>query len=264
MRVLALISGEYGARHVENIQARGPKTWMIESWDAPKVLPLMIDYPEDYLPEAMPPADLILSLAELKGVAELLPEIAQMTGSRAVIAPVDNEAWLPRGLARQLRGWLERQGVACVTPKPFCSLTETHYGVTRRQKVEYQDELIAEFAQHFGRPSFEVQVDPNTRLITSVEVGRDAACGCASYAAERLVGVSADEAEQEGGMLHHHYPCLASMGIDSDFSDTLMHVSGNIMRDEIAVQVKPFKSQKYIAPGTRSDEIEDESRRGKS
>jgi hypothetical protein len=73
------------------------------------------------------------------------------------------------------------------------------------------------------------------------------------------VGVSVDQAEQEGGMLHHHYPCLASMGIDSDFSDTLMHVSGNIMRDEIGDQVKPFKSVDYIAPGTRSDEVENEN-----
>jgi hypothetical protein len=49
------------------------------------------------------------------------------------------------------------------------------------------------------------------------------------------------------------------MGIDSDFGDTLMHVSGNIMRDEIGEQVKPFKRVDYIAPGTRSDEFEDES-----
>ncbi|HUV91831.1 MAG TPA: DUF166 family protein [Anaerolineales bacterium] len=94
---------------------------------------------------------------------------------------------------------------------------------------------------HFGRSLYNIQIDPHTRLITTAEVRRDAACGCASYAAERLVGVSADEAEQEGGMLHQHFPCLASMGIDSDFSDTLMHVSGNIMRDEIGFQVNPFK-----------------------
>jgi hypothetical protein len=48
------------------------------------------------------------------------------------------------------------------------------------------------------------------------------------------------------------------MGIDSDFSDTLMHVSGNIMRDEIADQVKPYKRVNYIAPGTRSDEADDQ------
>ena len=253
MRILAVITGDYGVRHVDNIRAHGPEKWHIESWNAPTALPLIIDYPEDYLPETMPAADLILALAEHKGVAELLPEIAQLTGARAVIAPVDNEAWLPRGLARQLRGWLERQEVACVTPKPFCSLTETHYDLTRREKVAYQDALIAEFARYFGRPSFDIQVGPDTRLITSAAVKRDAACGCARYAAERLVGVSADEAEQEGGMLHHHYPCLASMGIDVDFSDTLMHVSGNIMRDEIAGQVKPYKRINYIAPGTRSE-----------
>ena len=44
------------------------------------------------------------------------------------------------------------------------------------------------------------------------------------------------------------------MGIDSDFGDTLMHVSGNIMRDEIARQVKPYKRVNYIAPGKRSDD----------
>jgi hypothetical protein len=258
MRILAVISGDYGVRHVDNIRKRGPQDWDVASWDAPTLLPLIIDYPEDYLPESLPSVDLILALAEHKGVAELLPEIAQMTNARAVIAPVDNEAWLPRGLARQLRGWLERQGVACVTPKPFCSLTETNFDVTRREKIAYQDELIAEFASYFGRPSFDIQVDPETRLITAIEVRRDAACGCASYTAERLVGISADEAEQEGGMLHHHYPCLASMGIDSDFGDTLMHVSGNIMRDEIGEQVRPFKRVTYIAPGTRSEPADEE------
>ena len=55
-------------------------------------------------------------------------------------------------------------------------------------------------------------------------------------------------------MLHHHFPCLASMGIDSDYGDTQMHVSGNIMRDEIADQVKPYKQVSYIAPGSRVDD----------
>jgi hypothetical protein len=257
MRILAVITGDYGVRHVDNIRAHGPEEWSINSWNAPTLLPLIIDYPEDYLPESLPASDLILALAEHKGVAELLPEIAKMAGASAVIAPVDNEAWLPRGLARQLRGWLEREHIACATPKPFCSLTETHYDVTRREKITYQDPLISEFARYFGRPAFDFQVDPETRVVTAAAVRRDAACGCARYVAERLVGQPVDEAEQEGGMLHHHYPCLASMGIDIDFSDTLMHVSGNIMRDEIAEQVKPFKQVNYIAPGRRSETPEE-------
>ena len=262
MQILAIISGEYGQRHVENIKAHGPEIWSVGTWRAPAILPPVIDYPEDYLPGELPTCDLILSFAEHKGVAELLPDIAKMTGARAVIAPVDSEAWLPRGLARQLRGWLERMGVACATPKPLCSLTESEYSLTRRERLPVNDPLIAEFALHFGRPRFEIQVDPKTRVIVRASASRDAVCGCARYVAERLVGVSADDAEQEAGMLHHHYPCLASMGIDSDYGDTLMHVSGNILRDEVAAQVRPYKRVQYIAPGNRSEDSANKGDRG--
>jgi hypothetical protein len=254
MRILAIISGEYGVRHVDNIRQHGPAGWQIEVWKAPAAFPLVIDYPEDYLPEQLPTSDLILSFAEHKGVAELLPEVAGMTGAKAVVASVDNEAWLPRGLARQLRGWLEKMGVECATPKPLCSLTGQDYGVTRRQRLSYNSPFISEFARHFGQPELEITVDPETRQITAGEVRRDAVCGCARYVAQGLVGLSADEAEEKAGLLHHHYPCLASMGKDIDFGDTLMHVSGNVLKDNVAAQVKPFKSVQYLDPGTLSDE----------
>ena len=253
MRLLAIVSGEYGQRHVANIRDHGPSTWAIETWQAPGVLPPVVDYPEDHLPESFPPADLILSFAELPGVAELLPDIAQMTGAKAVLAPVDNEAWLPRGLARQLRGWLADIGVVCATPKPLCSLTETDYLTARRKRLEYDSPWLAAFARHFGQPDLRIEVDPERRVITGVEVVRDAVCGCARYAAEGLVGVSADDAEQKAGLLHHHYPCLASMGVDSDFSDTLMHVSGNLLKDNVGQQVKPFKRVLYFTPGNKSE-----------
>ena len=48
MRILAIISGEYGQRHVKNIRAHGPTDWTIEVWQAPAVLPPIIDYPEEY------------------------------------------------------------------------------------------------------------------------------------------------------------------------------------------------------------------------
>lgn len=253
MRILAIISGEYGKRHTENIRENGLKQWHIFEWRAPSILPPIVDYPEDYLPDELPKVDLILSFAELKGVAELLPDIAQMTGARAVVAPVDNEAWLPRGLARQLRNWLDRIGVACATPKPLCSLTEYDYGVTRRKRISYESEIIAEFAQHFGQPEFNINVNPNSREITSIKVERDAVCGCARYVAQNLIGISVDDAEEKAGLSHHHYPCLASMGIDSDFDDTLMHISGNIMKDRIRDQIKPYLEIQYIRPGTRSE-----------
>lgn len=259
MKILAVINGDYGQRHVDNIRAHCPPGWTVDVWNAPRILPQVIDYPEEYLPESLSPADLVLSFGEHKGVAELIPDVAQMCGAKAVIASVDNEAALPRGLARQLRGWLERMEVVCVTPKPLCSLTVIDYGVTRHERVTYEQPFISEFAKYFGQPKLKLTLDPDTRTITSAEVLRDAVCGCARYTAGRLVGVSADDAEQEAGLLHHHYPCLASMGIDSDFGDTLMHVSGNVLRDEVAEQVKAFRHIQYISPGLRSDDIPEEN-----
>jgi hypothetical protein len=250
MRILGVITGEYGERHISNVRRHAPDEWTVEQWRAPSRYPIVIDYPDEYVPDDLPPADLILSFPEVSAVAELLPDIVKVTGASAVIAAVDNEAWLPRGLARQLRGWLEKEGVVCATPKPLCSLTERDYGVARRQRMPYEDPLISEFARYFGQPDLKIVVDPDSKTVTGAEVTRDAVCGCARYVAERLIGVSADDAEQEAGLLHHHYPCLASMGIDVDFSDTLMHVSGNVLKDNVAEQVKPFKNIRYIAPNT--------------
>lgn len=254
MRMLAVITGDYGSRHVANIRQHMPSSWSIDTWRAPVSYPLVIDDPLDFLPPGLPEADLLLAFAEHKGVIELLPDLAQLCQAKAVLAPVDSEAWLPRGLARQLHGWLERIGVACATPKPLCSLTENNYLVTRRQKKNYNDPWIAEFARYFGKPEFHITVDPKSRLITSIDVTRDAVCGCARFVAQKLVGESVDEAELKAGLAHHHYPCLASMGKDIDFDDTLMHVSGNLLKDAVLEQIRPFKETNYIRPRTLSDE----------
>ncbi len=254
MKILAIFNGEYGERHIANIKANGPQSWQIETWEAPKFLPPVIDYPEDYIPEELPQSELILSFAENKGVAELLPEIAQMTGASAVLVAVDDETWLPRGLARQLLGWLERIDVDCVTPKPLCSLTEKDYGITRRDRVNYDNQLIAEFAGYFGKPEIDVEVDPDSRTISASKVKRDAACGCARYVAENMIGNSVDEVEEKAGLLHHHFPCLASMVKLNDFNhDTLMHESGHQLVDYIGEQIKPYKDIHYIKPGKISE-----------
>lgn len=253
MRILAIVSGGYGQRHVDNIRAHGPKDWRIEVWKSPPFLPPVIDDPEEFLPSSLPPADLILSFAEHPGVAELLPEIVRMARAKAVLVAVDNEKWLPQGLARQLQDWLKGMGVTCVTPKPLCSLAPDHYLMGRRQKVEYSDPFLAEFTRYFGKPELHIEVDPKTRTIKSVEVIRDAVCGCARYVARNLLGVSADEAEEKAGLLHHHYPCLASMEKDPAYGDTLMHVSGNIIKDHVGEQVKPFRQIQYIIPGVKAE-----------
>jgi hypothetical protein len=259
MHILVLVTGEYGQRHVENMRQHGPDHWQIDTWETPKVLPPVIDYPEDYLPDALPACDLILSLAEVKGVAELIPDIAQMTDAQAVIAPIDSVAWLPVGLARQLRGWLERQDVACVTPKPFCSLTETHVNALRQKEAYDPHPLIREFVQYYGAPTFSATVDEDTRTITHIEVVRDACCGCARYTAEKLIGTPVDDAVEASGLHHHHYPCQASMGIDAQYGDTLMHISGNIMKEAIKDALADHIQTHYIRPAGFSEQENDEN-----
>ncbi len=240
MRILAVIQGEYGRRIARNIQQHAPD-WTVSLWEAPTIsLEEAMEEPERFIPSGLGPADLILSLGESPAVVVLLPELTQATGARAVVAPIDRHEWLPDGLAAQVKQWLAAKGIPAVFPKPFCSLTEQTYNL-RSYTQSYQDALITAFAQRFGRPQLEVQVGPDAKTIQAVEVVRDSPCGCARYVAQRLGGVSVEEASMQAGMLHHHFPCLASMcRIDPMFNDTLMHVSGDILREHIREQVKPF------------------------
>lgn len=246
MKILAITTGLYGERIANSLREHAPSYWQVNEWRAPARYPLVIDEPRDFLPAHVEPADLMLALGEHPAIAELIPELCRMTGARAVIAPIDNNAFLPKGLANQLRGWLDEIGVASVFPKPFCSLTETCYSL-RRQRIEYENALIAEFARHFGMPRFSVEVRDGK--ISSMGVERSSPCGCSQFVAKGLLQVPVQDVEFGAGMLHHHYPCLAAMGIDPDYSDTLMHVSGNLTVDAVVEAVKPHRQTAYLKPG---------------
>ena len=62
MRILTVVQGRYGERITANLQAARVPGWTVECWAAPRVLPPVIDYPEEYLPDELPSADLVLSL----------------------------------------------------------------------------------------------------------------------------------------------------------------------------------------------------------
>lgn len=246
--ILAVTQDQWGERISAHIQNNAPEDWRVETWKAPHFLPPIIDDPEDFLPPTLPKADLVLALCAIPGLAQLVPDIARLTGARAVIAPIDNNAALPTGLARQLRVWLEEIGVTSAFPKPFCSLTPTSINRTPLKEEVTQPE-IQRFAEIFGKPAFRIEV--NDGQISHVEVLRDAACGCASYTAAGLLGKSVEDAAEAAGLLHHHFPCLASMEKDSDYRDTLMHVSGNFLKDAVQDEMRPYIT--YLKPEGLSD-----------
>lgn len=257
--VLAVTQGQWGERIADNIHRIPPSSWTVHRWSAPRALPLVVDDPEAYLPPGLPRADLVLALGETAGLAQLIPDIVRRAGAQSVIAPIDRNESLPPGLVNQLKRWLADLGVKVVFPKPFCSLTQDSYG-RPPILVRYQDPVIQEFARVFGAPRFRAEVDTDGR-IREASVERDAACGCARYVAAGLAGVAVGDAAHEAGMLHHHYPCLASMNQDTDYHDTLMHVSGHILREAVAhsiqVHVEP---PPYLRPPGRVDSDVSESR----
>ena len=236
MHILAVTQGVYGDRIVENIRKRGPAGWRIEVYNPPRALPSIIDEPEEFLPEEMPRIDLVLLLGESSKVAQLIGGIASLTGAKAVVAPIDDSSWMPPGLAKQLQQELDDMGVVAVFPKTFCTITEEGCGY-RGSYVTYQNETIAEFAKYFGRPQLEMTTSDDGKTVDKFEVVRGAPCGSTHHAAEQMIGHPTEEVRYKAGLISHHYPCLASMqqeALGDSLFDTLMHLSGYVMNDEVA------------------------------
>jgi len=72
-----------------------------------------------------------------------------------------------------------------------------------------------------------------------------------------LVDIQVDEALEQAGMLHHHYPCLASMNKDAGYLDTLMHVSGDLLKDALKDEVRSHLAPvPYLRPAGLADSTE--------
>jgi len=218
---------EYGRRVVENMCNRGFSGWISglhEFAEAPPVEALLDESNEVdvYLPSNTPKCDLVLSLGLPRELQALVPTIAEKANAKAVIVAVDDPSWAPPGLRRQVEEELREAGVACSFPKPLCSLEEVG------------DPYIDEFAKHFGKPRLKIEV--KSGVIRRVEVLRGSPCGSTWYIAEKLVGLPVEPREklwEELAKAHHVYPCLASMQVDPEIGDTILHKSQYIVREAV-------------------------------
>jgi len=232
MRVLVAMQGHYGQRIADNIRKYGPSGWKVYSYTLPQDLPAIIDDADQFLPKELPAADLLISLGEHPGVAQMIPDMAKKSGAKAVIAPADNRVWLPPGLAKQIKRKLESMGVDMVYPVPFCTLTEK----------DSQNQYIREFAKYFGRLEVDIELDKDR--IKRVAVIRGAPCGCSPYVADGLAGIWERDAVEKAGLLHHQYPCLSTMVMDQEFEDTLMHRAGIMTKLAVEKAIKGVKVAK--------------------
>lgn len=246
MRILALCQGPYGKRIVEHIKKSRPQDWTIEVFRPQGPLPIIIDNPEEFLPPEILQTDLLLALSESPQTAQLVPAIARLSGVKAVIMPIDNSSWLPLGLQNQIEAEIITMGVTAIFPKTFCTLTESTacFG----EDIEtYKSPYIASFATYFGKPKLKIKTDGKGEKIVKVDVERGAPCGSTHRVAEKLVGVAINEAVPQAALYAFHYPCLASMSMEPT-GDTLMHVSGYVVNEEVYRELQSYYRQKVVYP----------------
>lgn len=219
----------YGRRIIENICKKGFAQWIRQIHEFEPSQPRdILDSPEKYLPKDVSECELILSLGLPSEIQYTLPILAKKMRAKAVIAPIDNSNWVRPGLREQIRRELTEIGIISVFPKPFCALEKTG------------NRYVDEFAEYFGRPELEIKT--RNGVIAEVQVKRGAPCGSTWFIAEKLVGVEASQQNirDEIAKAHHVYPCLASMTVDPEIGDTILHKSQYIIRDAVekALSVK--------------------------
>ncbi len=216
MRLIVFTQGSYGERILENLRLRAPREWFIEESVIPGDLPVMIEEPQEIVEglELGGKWDLVLFMGESPSAFTLLPSILDKLEAGAVIAPVDDYEWLPRGLERQIGAEIEEMGIEIVFPRTFCALAPV--GVAQ----------IDAFAELFGVPGLVVEVVNGE--VSCVDVLRGAPCGSTHYMAEKLPGTKIGDAKPRAGILVQIYPCLASRKVDRFFGDSPIHVAGKI------------------------------------
>jgi len=217
---------KYGVySYVQNIHAA------IELPD-PADLPRLIEKPEKYLPRKIPAVDLCVATGIHQDLLLALPPRLEQEGAKGLITPIEDFREVPLGLQKQLVEQCEELAIEYAFPKPFCSL-----GLAEAKP------LISRFIQEFkiGKPSVRIVTKKRKelRVVQSVVVERSAPCGSTWYVAKKLIG---EEVRLEGirdvvAKAHHSYPCTATMAIDPEIGEPILHKAGFLIREAVENQL---------------------------
>jgi thymidylate synthase len=216
MKIYLLISGKYGSRVVNNLVEHGMASNIVGMEEFPQDLPEFIEDFTSYIPQNLPPADLIIAVGLSGDINMIVPQVALETGAKSAIIPVYDPQQMPPGLQQEITE--SAPHVRIVFPKPFCSLEPVG------------DAPIDEFATRFGKPVLFINSD---KYIKKVEVLRGAPCGSTDYIAKGLWSTPVDEAEFNATGKLHNYPCNASTDKDPAVGDTSMHLASYQIKEAV-------------------------------
>jgi hypothetical protein len=192
----------------------------------PENHPSFIEDPEKYLPQSLPNCDVIIAIGMHPDLLSAIPIMVRRTNAKAVIVPIENRNWCPRGLKRQLEEELKEAGVEHAFPKPFCSLEE--------EKRPIIDAFIKRY--RIGKPL--VEVEATDGMISDAWVVRSAPCGSTWYVVQQIKKSRISQIEDTVAVAHHSYPCTASMDVDPEFNEPILHIAGYNIREAVKEAIK--------------------------
>ena len=195
-------------------------------YKTPPDLPAFIDEPEKYLPHNLPNCDIILAIGLHPDILMEISTLAKKAKAKAVIVPLENRNWCHRGLQRQLEKSLNEIEAEYAFPKPFCTLEETGKSAIDNFVRRYQ----------IGNPLVEVKVAGG--MITDAQVLRSAPCGSTWYVAQQIKWTKISDIEDTVAVAHHAFPCTASMDIDPEINEPILHIAGYAIRKAVKDAVK--------------------------
>lgn len=191
-------------------------------------LPAFVDDPNRFMPQKMPKADLCISSGLHKDLLLELPIKLAEFGVEGLIVPIEDFVEVPSGLRKQVEEKCEELGLECAFPKPFCSLEPS-------EGKPLVSRLVRELK--IGKPALNISVTGNGKreVIEAAIVERSAPCGSSWYVAKSLTGVAtARETLYDAvARAHHSYPCTATMSIDPEAKEPILHMGGYIVREAV-------------------------------
>ncbi len=213
-------SGYFWQRLAEHLQSQSAGGEVSVS-ELPKQLPMIVDYPRQFLPQRTAEADVTIAVHLHHDLLAELPALLSEAGGRALIVPVENPNWVRPGLMGQISRDCDKFDVEVAFPEPFCTLHPATPAIK-----QFCDEY------RVGRPQLELVITEG--VVTEACCTRSVPCGLTEWAVERLVGTEADETLiEKANTLHHSRPCLASMTMVPPMDDTLMHKSLFVFEDVV-------------------------------
>lgn len=215
-------SCKYGVySHVGNIRAA------IEVPEASK-LPAFIDNPEKYLPKKIPQADLCIASGLHKDLLLELPRLIERFEIKGLIVPIEDSVEVPAGLRKQVEESCQGLGLENAFPKPFCSLEPA-------ESKPIISRCVTELG--IGRPLLKISIGRRGKheIVDAVVVSRSAPCGSTWYVAKKLLGTGTRKEILYDAIAkaHHSYPCTATMNVDSETREPILHLGGFIIREEV-------------------------------